>query len=126
MKKILLRLCLALVVLVVLICLGIHFFLDSAVKKGVETIGPKLTKVNVQLDGVHISLLSGSGKITVNGRPFETPGEISGTIRTASGPSSSRGCSRPVPPRSCSRSPCATSALRAPRSWPVRRRSSQS
>jgi len=63
MKKILLRICIALVVLIVLAALGIHFFLDSAVKQGVETVGPKLTKVNVTLDGVHISLLSGSGKI---------------------------------------------------------------
>jgi uncharacterized protein involved in outer membrane biogenesis len=64
MKKILLRLCIALVVLVVLVALGIHFFLDSAVKQGVETVGPKLTKVDVKLAGVHISLLSGSSKLT--------------------------------------------------------------
>jgi uncharacterized protein involved in outer membrane biogenesis len=63
MKKILARIVIVLVVLVVLVALGLHFFLDGAVKKGVETIGPKLTKVDVKLDGVSISLLTGSGKI---------------------------------------------------------------
>jgi len=51
------------VVLIVLAALAVHFFLDDAVKRGVETIGPKITKVDVKLDGVSISLLSGSGKI---------------------------------------------------------------
>jgi len=81
MKKILVRLCIALVVLVVLVALGIHFFLDSAVKKGVETIGPKLTKVDVKLDSVLISILSGSGKIkglvVGNPDPYKTPHSIS-------------------------------------------------
>lgn len=86
MKKILIRICIALVVLVVLAALAVHFFLDSAVKKGVETIGPKLTKVDVKLDGVHISLLSGSGKIkglmVGNPEPYKTPHSIS--VGTAS------------------------------------------
>jgi len=81
MKKILVRICIALVVLMVLVALGIHFFLDSAVKQGVETIGPKLTKVDVKLDGVHISVLSGSGKIkglvVGNPDPYKTPHSIS-------------------------------------------------
>ncbi|HWC61669.1 MAG TPA: hypothetical protein VHC44_18405 [Verrucomicrobiae bacterium] len=81
MKKILIRICIALVVLVVLVALGIHFFLDGAVKKGVETVGPKLTKVDVKLDSVHISILSGSGKIkglvVGNPDPYKTPHSIS-------------------------------------------------
>jgi len=93
MKKILVRLCIALVVLVVLVALGIHFFLDGAVKKGVETIGPKLTKVNVTLDGVHISVLSGSGKIkgllVGNPEPYKTSNSISvGTAALVLQPSS--------------------------------------
>jgi hypothetical protein len=81
MKKILVRICIALVVFVVVVALGIHFFLDSAVKRGVETIGPKLTKVDVKLDGVHISVLSGSGKIkglvVGNPDPYKMPRSIS-------------------------------------------------
>lgn len=80
MKKILVRLCLALVVLVVLVALGIHFFLDGAVKQGVETIGTKMAKVDVKLDGVHISILSGSGKINGliigNPEPYKTSNSI--------------------------------------------------
>lgn len=85
MKKILVRICIALVVLVVLAALAVHFFLDSAVKKGVETIGPKITKVDVKLDAVSISLLSGSGKIKglLVGNPegYKTPHAI--TLGTA-------------------------------------------
>ncbi|HEU6447911.1 MAG TPA: hypothetical protein VFV23_05695 [Verrucomicrobiae bacterium] len=40
----------------------ITFFLDSIVRKGVVTIGPKLTQTTVELDSVHISLLTGSAK----------------------------------------------------------------
>jgi uncharacterized protein involved in outer membrane biogenesis len=64
MKKILLRIGLVVVVLVVVAGLALTLFLDSVVKKGVETIGPKLTKVSVKLDGVSLSLLSGSGQVT--------------------------------------------------------------
>jgi len=93
MKKILVRLCVALVVLVVLVALGIHFFLDSAVKRGVETVGPKLTKVDVKLAGVRLSLLSGSGKIKGlvlgNPEPYKTSNSISvGTAALALKPGS--------------------------------------
>src|SRR3569833_709402 len=81
MKKILVRLCVALIVLLVLVALGIHFFLDSAVKQGVETIGTKMAKVDVKLDGVHLSILSGSGKIKGlvigNPEPYKTSKTIS-------------------------------------------------
>ena len=81
MKKILVRICIALVVLVVLAVLAVHFFLDGAVKRGVETVGPKLTKTEVKLAGVHISILSGSGKvkglIVGNPDPYKTPFSIS-------------------------------------------------
>ena len=63
MKKILLRICMVIVVLIIFACLAVHFFLDGAVKRGVESVGSKMAKVDVKLDGVHISLLSGSGKI---------------------------------------------------------------
>jgi hypothetical protein len=63
MKKILMRICVVILVLIVIVALGIHYFLDSAVKRGVETVGPKLTKTDVKLDGVNISLISGSGNL---------------------------------------------------------------
>jgi hypothetical protein len=81
MKKILVRVGIGLVVLIIVVVLAVHFFLDSAVKRGVETIGPKMTKVDVTLDAVHISLLSGSGKIKglIVGNPegCKTPHAIS-------------------------------------------------
>jgi uncharacterized protein involved in outer membrane biogenesis len=92
-KKIVVRAAIALVVLIVLVALGVHFFLDGAVKKGVETIGPKMTKVDVTLAGVNISLLSGSGKIKglVIGNPegYKTSNSISvGTAALALQPGS--------------------------------------
>jgi uncharacterized protein involved in outer membrane biogenesis len=63
MKKLLIRLCIALLVLVILGIVAIGLFLDSAVKRGIQTVGPMLTKVEVKLDSVSLSLLSGSGKL---------------------------------------------------------------
>ena len=63
MKKLLIGLLIALVVVVVIAVVAIGLFLDGAIKKGVETIGPQVTKVDVKLEGVSLSLLSGSGKI---------------------------------------------------------------
>jgi hypothetical protein len=37
--------------------------LNGAIKKGVETFGPQIAKVPVKLDGVSLSLFSGSGAI---------------------------------------------------------------
>lgn len=80
MKKLLIRLLIALVVLLILGVLAVSLFLDSAVKKGIETVGPMLAKVEVKLDSVSLSLLSGSGKIKglVVGNPegFKTPSAI--------------------------------------------------
>jgi hypothetical protein len=80
MKKLLLRIGVGLIVLIVLVILGISLFLDGAVKRGIETIGPKLTQVSVKLDNVSLSLLSGAGAIKglVVGNPagFKTPQAI--------------------------------------------------
>src|SRR5437879_3341314 len=80
MKKILIRIVVVVLLLVVLAVVGVGLFLDSAVKQGVVTVGPRLTKVNVQLDSVSLSLLSGSGKLKglVVGNPdgFKTPHAI--------------------------------------------------
>ena len=80
MKKILVRICIVILVLIILVALGVHFFLDSAVKDAVQSVGPKLTKTEVKLDGVHLSLLSGSGEIKglLIGNPegYKTPHAI--------------------------------------------------
>jgi len=80
MKKLIIRSAIALLVLIILIVLGIGFFLDTAVKRGVEKVGPMVTKVPVKLDSVSLSVLSGSGKVKglVVGNPegYKTPSAI--------------------------------------------------
>lgn len=93
MKKILVRIVIAVVVLVILLVIAVSLFLDSAVKKGVETVGPMLTKVDVKVDSVGLSLISGSGKINglVVGNPegYKTPSAIKvGTASMALQPGS--------------------------------------
>jgi len=63
MKKIIGWTLAVLVVLIIAAALTVHLFLDDAIKRGVETYGPELTKVSVKLDSVSLLMLSGSGKI---------------------------------------------------------------
>jgi len=81
MKKFLVRSLIVLIVLVLLAVLATHLFLDTAIKSGIETVGPKLTKTDIKLNSVSLSLLSGSGKIKgfVVGNPqgFKTASAIS-------------------------------------------------
>jgi uncharacterized protein involved in outer membrane biogenesis len=81
MKKIIVRLLIALVVVVILAVVAVGLFLDGAIKKGVETFGPRLTKVDIKLQSVSLSLLSGSGTVKglVVGNPegYRTPSAIS-------------------------------------------------
>jgi len=80
MKKLIIRVSIALIILIILGVVAVGIFLDSAVKRGIETVGPMLTKVEVKLDSVSLSLLSGAGKIKglVVGNPtgFKTPSSI--------------------------------------------------
>lgn len=80
MKKFIIRLLIALVIIVVLAVLGVTLFLDRAIKAGVESIGPKVVGVDVKLRSVSLSPLSGSGglKGLVVGNPpgFKTPWAI--------------------------------------------------
>jgi uncharacterized protein involved in outer membrane biogenesis len=80
MKKLLIRICIAVVILVILGVVAVCISLDSAVKRGIETVGPMLTQVEVKLDSVSLSLLSGAGKIKglLVGNPtgFKTPSAI--------------------------------------------------
>ena len=58
MKKIL-KLLILLAVLLVAVIVGLTLFLDKGIKRAVEAVGPRLTQVDVRLDKVSLSLLSG-------------------------------------------------------------------
>jgi uncharacterized protein involved in outer membrane biogenesis len=80
MKKILLFVSMGLILVLVAAGLIIGFSLDSLVRKAILTFGPEVTKVDVKLDSVNLSLLSGSGTLKgfVLGNPqgFKTPSAI--------------------------------------------------
>lgn len=80
MKKIILGIVVLVVVVLVALVVGVALFLDSGLKKGIETVGPQVAKVDVKLDGVSLSLLSGSGTIKglVIGNPqgYQSPHAI--------------------------------------------------
>jgi len=86
MKRILWKIGAGVIVLLIIAILAVSFFLDGAVKRAVETIGPRLTKTDIKLDAVNLSLLSGSGRIKglIVGNPegFKTPHAMS--VQTAS------------------------------------------
>src|SRR5437879_908755 len=93
MKKLLIWSLIAFVVLLVLAALAVHFFLDGAVKREVVSVGARLTQVQVKLESVNLSLVSGTGKVkgfTIgNPEGFKTPSAISvGTASIALKPSS--------------------------------------
>lgn len=59
--------------------------LDAIVKKGIETVGPQITKTTIKLDSLHLSILTGATTVKgfVVGSPegFKAPNAISiGTI----------------------------------------------
>lgn len=63
-KKLLIGIPVALLLLVVIVVAVVFVKLDSIVKAGVERVGPQLTKSEVRLEGVTISVFSGKGGIT--------------------------------------------------------------
>lgn len=63
MKKWIVRIVIILVALLVIATVTIALCLDGIVKKGVETVGPRITKVDVKLDGAHISVIGGSANL---------------------------------------------------------------
>ena len=81
MKKILLWIGIVVAVLLVIAVVAVKLYLDGAIKSGVEMVGSKLTRVEVKLEKVHLSLLSGSGAINglVVGNPegYKTTNAIS-------------------------------------------------
>jgi len=93
MKKIIVRILIGLAVLAIIAALAVHFLLDGAIKTGVETVGPKLIKVDVKLASASLSIFSGAGGVKglVVGNPegFKTPSAISvGTASLAVQPGS--------------------------------------
>lgn len=69
-----------LAVIVIAAVVVVFLNLDRIVKQGVETVGPKVTKTEVRLDGVSLSPFSGSGKLKGlfigNPQGFKTPSAI--------------------------------------------------
>jgi hypothetical protein len=80
MKKFLLRLVIALFILLIIAIVVMAYSLDWVVKKGIQTVGGRVTKVDVKLKSVSLSLLSGAGEFKgfVVGNPtgFGTPWAI--------------------------------------------------
>lgn len=64
MKKWILRIGLGGLALIVVALVASIYFLGAIVKKGVETVGPQITRTELKLDGATLSLVSGSGKLT--------------------------------------------------------------
>src|SRR6185503_7853597 len=63
MKKLFKILVILVLVLIVAGLLAVHFFLDGAITKGFNSVGPTITKTDTRLDGVSLSIFSGSGKM---------------------------------------------------------------
>ncbi len=87
------RLVVLVVLLVILVLVGAFLFLDSIIKRGVEKVGPAITKVDVKLGGAHISPFSGSGELKKffvgNPEGYKTPSAFEvGSIALSVVPSS--------------------------------------
>ena len=69
------------VVLALVVIVVASLFLGDIVKKGVETVGPKITQVPVKVDEVRVTLLTGSasvkGLVVGNPEGYQTPQAIS-------------------------------------------------
>ncbi|MGA2802541.1 MAG: hypothetical protein ABSE97_09285 [Verrucomicrobiota bacterium] len=80
-KRILWGAVIVLIILIIGSAIVADVFLDDIAKKGIETVGLEIAKVSVKLDGVHLSLLTGSAKVKglVVGNPegYKTPHAIS-------------------------------------------------
>jgi len=80
MKKWILRTIVIVVVLLILGVVAAALFVGSIVKKGVETVGPQITKTDMRLESASVSILSGAGSINnfMLGNPqgYQTPQAI--------------------------------------------------
>ena len=88
MKKWIIRSIIGVVALVVVAVLVVFLFLNSIVKKGVETVGPQIVKVDVKLASANLSPFSGSGELkgleVGNPEGYKSPSAIKvGSIKVA-------------------------------------------
>src|SRR5437764_8512643 len=93
MKKLIIRIAAVVLILLVIALAVVFFSLNSIVKKGVETVGPKLTKVEVRLGSAKLSPLSGNGRLSDlfvgNPEGYKTPSAMKlGDIKVAVEPGS--------------------------------------
>jgi uncharacterized protein involved in outer membrane biogenesis len=81
LEKIFWSVVLILVVLVIIGAIVASFFLGDIVKKGIDTVGPRITRVPVKVDEVRLTLLTGSasvkGLVVGNPEGYQTPQAIS-------------------------------------------------
>ena len=63
MKKLVIKIAVAVAFLIVVVLVVSFLFLGSIVKKGVETVGPTITKTEMKLGSATLSVLSGSGTL---------------------------------------------------------------
>jgi uncharacterized protein involved in outer membrane biogenesis len=80
MKKWIVRLAVAFVVLAIIGLIAIFLSINTIVTKGVNTIGPKVTQTDVRLENANISPFSGSGELhglfVGNPSGFKTPSAV--------------------------------------------------
>ncbi len=81
LEKIFWSVVLILVVLAIIGAIVASIFLGDLVKKGVETVGPRITQVSVKVDEVRLTLLTGSasvkGLVVGNPEGYQAPQAIS-------------------------------------------------
>ncbi len=63
MKRLIKYVLITILLLIVTLFIVLNLVLDKIIHAGVETIGPKLTRSEIRLDEVNISLLNGSGAL---------------------------------------------------------------
>ncbi len=63
MKKLIIRIAVVAALLIVVSLVVAFLYLGSIVKKGIETVGPTITKTEMKLDSATLSALSGSGTL---------------------------------------------------------------
>ncbi len=80
MKKWIFRIVAVVIVVMVIAAVFVFINLNSIVKKGVETVGPQLTKVDVRLGAAKLSPMNGNGELSKlfvgNPEGFKTPSAI--------------------------------------------------
>lgn len=80
MKKSLISALIGLILLLFIIVVGVGLFIGPIIKTGVETLGPRITKVPIKLESVDVSVLGGSaaikGLVVGNPKGFKTPEAI--------------------------------------------------